>query len=355
MDGGNLLLFKQLDNERRRQLIDVEQLYNAFRLAQEELGHRFAGHMVWKKIRHYEYLYRRHGKVENSLGTRNDRTEAIRLAFDSGKVAAQERVATLRKRLEDMAPVNRALGIARVPRVVARILRRLDERNVLGEQVCVLGTNALFAYEARSGIRFESGLLATADIDLALDARRSLALAARSLPKGLLGLLQEADGTFKLRMKGDYRAINSAGFLVELITPAPKNPMRASTKRHLGPTDSADNDLTAAEIWKLQWVVEAPRFEATVIDDDGLPARIVAVDPRWFAAHKVWLSMRVDREIVKRSRDEEQARAVAAMIGKFFQQFDLTDAALSQLPLDLRASLRKLSSPDLHNQEKMEW
>src|SRR5918995_7065430 len=53
--------------------------------------------------------------------------------------------------------------------------------------------NALYAYEAKAGVRFESGLLATGDMDIGLDTRRSLALAAKAMPRGLLPLLQAVD------------------------------------------------------------------------------------------------------------------------------------------------------------------
>lgn len=63
-------------------------------------------------------------------------------------IDVQQRAEALRQVLQGMARVNRAMALGRVPSLVGRILRRLDEAGVLGEQVCVVGTNALFAYEA---------------------------------------------------------------------------------------------------------------------------------------------------------------------------------------------------------------
>jgi hypothetical protein len=281
------------------------------------------------------------------LGPRGLETEQAREAFDRGKATAQEQEAAVRTRLEKMAPVNRAMGLARVPGIVARILRRLDQAGVLGEQVCVLGTNALYAYEAKAGVRFESGLLATGDMDIGLDTRRSLALAAKAMPRGLLPLLQAVDSSFSVR-RGDFRAVSKSGFLVELITPLPRKSMRQRSPKRLG--GGSEPDLEAAELWKLEWVVEALRFDAVAIDEDGLPCKIVAADPRWFAAHKLWLSKRADREALKKPRDADQGRAVAALLARAFPNLPITDDALSQIPEDLRRALRAAwqdSAPDV--------
>ena len=175
------MFFKELDNETRRRLIDVQQRVEALRAAQGELKRRFAGTMMWKTRSNRKYLYRRNGRVDKSLGPRSPEAEAIHAAFSQGKARVEQRVEGLRTALTGMARVNRAMGLGRVPKLIGRILRRLDRAGVLGERVCVVGTNALFAYEAHAGIRFESELLATDDIDLALDARRNLSLAAKSM------------------------------------------------------------------------------------------------------------------------------------------------------------------------------
>ncbi|WP_376100550.1 GSU2403 family nucleotidyltransferase fold protein [Roseomonas sp. CCTCC AB2023176] len=88
-------------------------------------------------------------------------------------------------------------------------MRRLDAVGVLGRTVCVVGTNALFAYETHAGIRFGADLLATGDVDLALDARRNLALAGRALPEGLLAELRRGTPASSCNTKA--RSARSAG------------------------------------------------------------------------------------------------------------------------------------------------
>lgn len=80
------------------------------------------------------------------------------------------------------------MGLGRVPTTAARILRDLDERDLLGHQLFVVGTNALFAYEARAGVRFAAELIATGDVDLPFDYRRRLSLVGRQVKD--IGLLE---------------------------------------------------------------------------------------------------------------------------------------------------------------------
>ena len=338
------MIFNALSNEVRQRLIDVQQRGEALRAVRIEISRRFTGSMAWKPRSGAEYLYRRNGPIEKSLGVRSTETEAAYNAFVTGKQAAEERRSGLRQALEDMIPVNRAMGLNRVPTIVARILRRLDDAGVLGDQVCVVGTNALFAYEAIAGIRFDSGLLATVDLDIALDARRGLGLAARSMPKGFLQLLREADPSFVPVRAGAFRAVNNAGMMVDLITPEPRDPTRAAapSRRRLGAinAESPQDDLDAVEIPKLEMIVDAPRVATIAIAEDGLPVWLTAADPRWWAAHKLWLSTELSREPIKRQRDQDQALAVASMLAKHWVTNDLSDAALAAIPASLRQDLR---------------
>jgi hypothetical protein len=350
------MYFNELDNESRRRLIDVQQRAAALRDIGRDLNHRFAGYMAWKRRNSQDYLYRRIGRVEKSLGHRSPETEAIHTAFTSGKAALEERFSSLRHALETMARVNRALGLGRIPSLMARILRRLDDARVLGEQVCVVGTNALFAYEAHVGIRFETGILATDDIDLALDSRRNLTLTARAMPDGLLGLLRKVDRSFASLGSDHFRAINNAGIMVDLITPEPRNPMvaRPIRLRRLGGQPSK-TDLLATEVPRLEMIVDAPRFSSIAIAEDGLPVWIAAADPRWWAAHKLWLSSEQTREPIKRRRDGDQAKAVAEMLARTWPNADLSDTALAAIPAPVRQRLRDIVSETTEPDRTPQW
>lgn len=353
------MLFKELDNESRRRLIDTQQRGNALRAAWADQSHRFAGSMAWKDRGGKDYLYRRHGRVEKSLGPRSTETEAIFSAFCQGKALVEQRAEGLRKTLEGMARVNRAMGIGRVPRTVARILRRLDDAGVLGEQVCVVGTNALFAYEAHAGIHFESGLLATDDIDFPLGARRNLSLAAKAMPDGLIGLLRKIDPTFSALADGHFRAVNASGLMVDLITPEPRNRLTVAPtpQRRLGGRLGATTveDLEAVEVPRREMIVDAPRFTAIAVAEDGLPVWMAAADPRWWAAHKLWLAAEATQEPLKRQRDQDQADAVAAMLARAWESIDLSDEALASIPHKMRQDLRDAVARGAETDDKPEW
>jgi hypothetical protein len=180
-----------LSGEQRRQLIDTQQVYEAWRLAEADGRHRFAGSMRWAKRSGSEYLLRKVGKTETSLGLRDADTDAAFDAFVIGRKQNQERLDGLARRLDELAPINVAMGLGRVPVIAARIVRLCDAHGLLGEQLFVLGTNALYAYEAASGTQVQRGILATGDIDLLYDARRQLSLASEDVRSaGLVGLLR---------------------------------------------------------------------------------------------------------------------------------------------------------------------
>ncbi|MBP0574280.1 hypothetical protein J8J27_26620, partial [Mycobacterium tuberculosis] len=88
-------------------------------------------------------------------------TEATHAAFHAGKARLAETQKRLAARLNEMAPVNRALQLGRVPAMTARILRELGASGLLGSALLVVGTNALFCYERLCGVQVGSDLLAT--------------------------------------------------------------------------------------------------------------------------------------------------------------------------------------------------
>ncbi|MFZ5594710.1 MAG: hypothetical protein ACOY4D_10735 [Pseudomonadota bacterium] len=103
--------------------------------------------MRWKVVRGAEYLFRERDRRGNGklLGRRSPETEQILAAFQEGKARSHERLAAIRKQLEEQARLNKALRLARVPRVVGRILRELDACDLLGT-FTVLGTQPMYEF-----------------------------------------------------------------------------------------------------------------------------------------------------------------------------------------------------------------
>ena len=210
-------------------------------------------------------------------------TEALLAAFSEGRVAAQERLKLITEKIQEQSRLNKALRLNRVPRVVARVLRELD-RAGLHDSFTVIGTQALYAYEAAGGAHFLLELLASGDVDLLYDARQKMTVVSDKLDgEGLLGLLKKADKTFECVRENGYRAANAGQFMVDLVV-APRG-MQDSEN-----ITFAESDLVATEVPGLQWLLNSPKLDAVAIDEDGWPVPMRVPDPRAFAMHKVWLS-----------------------------------------------------------------
>jgi hypothetical protein len=336
---------KELTAEQRRQLIDTQQVYEAWRAADEEGRRRFAGSMRWAERNGSEYLLRKNGKTETSLGLRSSETEAAYQAFVKGRADNHERLQGLSDRLDNLAPINVAMGLGRVPTIAARIIRRCDEQGLLGEQLLVLGTNAVYAYEAAAGVQVQSGLVATGDIDLLYDARRHLSLAFDGFrASGMVGLLQKVDQSFAPVKPRAFRAANRDGYLVDLIRPEAKDVFK---DRRAAALTNLPDDLEAASIFGLDWLINSPKFEAVAIDERGYPVRMAVIDPRAFALHKAWVSAREDRDPVKAMRDMMQAETTALLADRYLRKsFDSAELhALPQAWRDLAPKLVTAAEP----------
>lgn len=319
--------------EQSRQYIDVQMVHAELLASRAELETRFAGTMLWVTVDRREYLRRRVKGVVKYEGRRSTETEAAKVAFDAGKARAQSRVKELTRRLDEMAPVNRALRLGRVPDIVEKIASKIAKANA-SDTITIVGTNALYAYEAAAAVMLSSGVTTTADIDLLYDARRSLRLITEKLrATGLIGLLKKADASFTRREA--FRAVNDKGYMVDLIEPPSSNVVRQPASR-IG----RNNDLEAAEIDGLQWLINAPKNNHMVVSQHGYPFNLRVPDPRVWSLHKLWLATREDRELRKRERDRLQGLAVIDMIksGRLRPGFDKQDD-LSALPANVRELL----------------
>lgn len=309
-------IIRPMSPEQAREQVNARQILSAYLEARDE-QRSLRGSMVWATP-HGEaaYLVQSYydssgNRKQRSLGLRDERTEGIKAGHDKRKAAVEERVRSLSARLKDRAGVNRALGLGRVPMPAAKVIRRIERAGLLGKGLRVLGTNAIHAYEAAAGAYLDDGLMATGDVDVLMDSRRRLQIAMDEGfdPHNLMEIIRKADRSYT-RSKEPYRAINKVGYMVDLIRPLRDPPW----VEHAASVTGDTNDLQASEIHGLVWHENARPFEATVIDTDGVPLRIVTSDPRDFAVHKLWLSNNDARDPVKRDRDRRQASAVAKLV-----------------------------------------
>ncbi|MCF8507046.1 MAG: nucleotidyltransferase domain-containing protein, partial [Caulobacter sp.] len=327
---------RELDNEQRRQTIDLRQIFEAWEDKRRLAETRFAGSMRWVRRGDGWYLLRKRGRAETSLGPRSAETERTHARFVEGRERIADDLKALEARLARLAPVAAAMGLGRVPKLTARLLRRLADAGLLGTRLHIVGTNALFAYEAAAGVQFDSGLLATGDADLMLDARRRLRLVVEALRvEGVLGVLRRVDKSFAPRGPRDFRAVNRDGFRVDLIRAETRRESVARPRDRIG---ESDEDLQGAPLPGLSWLVGSPKFQAVALDEAGFPVRLHTIDPRAFALHKAWIAGLPGRDPLKRGRDLDQAAAVASVAA---DRLGL-DFAAADLPAALRAAAPRL-------------
>jgi hypothetical protein len=327
------MIYREMTDNQRRVFIDTVQLYDAF-TATLHKNRSYKGGMHWKKAKGREYLFRSHDRYGygKSLGPRSPETEKILADFRQAKQQAKNHLSALQDRLNEQARFCKAAMIQRVPRVVTGILRVLDRYNILGHNVIVIGTNAMYAYEAAAGIFFDAPMMSTKDVDILWDIRRKLTLVMDSDSKsdGLLGIIRKADRSFEAVRSEDFRAVNRDGYMVDLIKPLPKKIMQKERDRIGGP-----GDLKAIEIRNLHWLISSPKFTQIVIGDDGMPAPMIVPDPRAFALHKFWLSNQDDREPIKKKRDRGQAIAVGKLVVEHLPQYRFDASELRMFPLEV--------------------
>ena len=160
-----------LSDNAARQVIDATTVFEAHRRALAE-ARRFEGGMYWKRQGTHEYLVRT-GKDnrQHRIGPRTPENEKVHDDFVQRKQAAEDRLRSLRTALTEAERMNQALKAGRVPSLVVALLRTLDDAQ-LSRHFTVVGTHALYAYEAAASVRIVAGALATQDVDLLWDARK---------------------------------------------------------------------------------------------------------------------------------------------------------------------------------------
>lgn len=286
------------------------------------------GGLYWNTSKGRRYLYeKREGKLR-SLGRETPELLTRKAAHDVRVKELRARLRPLVKRMEVMAPVNRAIGIGRLPTIAAKIVRELDLEGLLGSHLIVAGTNALYAYEAAAGVRIGGDYVATGDADLLWDTKRSLSLSSTGVIRrqGLMNILKRVDSSFVAQ----YGIIitNSVGYMVDLITP----------EDEASPPPQG-NDVDAQPIGGMEWLLSAPRFEQVIVGGDGIPLRIVVPEPRTFALHKLWVSRRDDRNPVKKAKDAAHSRIVINL-AETYLGLPLKTTEMPWLPQELRVLIK---------------
>jgi hypothetical protein len=303
-----------------RQYINARQTFASLRAAETE-AKNFRGSMLWREVKGHSYLIRTSVRAtQTSLGPKTDESEAIYNKFMAGKAAIEERRTGLVKALDMNQRMNKALFVGRVDDKIIDILNGLRNAG-LDDNFTVVGTNALYAYEAAAGVRIESGHLATNDLDLLWDNRRKLSVAVPdALAGGMIGLLRRVDKTFALRQDQLYTAVNADGYEVDIL-----RRMGQGSENEPAQLTKVEDDFWAVKARNADWLLSAPKFREVVVGSSGRMAEMITVDPRAFALFKLWMAGQKDRDPQKRLRDANQARVVVDIINQHLPQLSFDD------------------------------
>lgn len=254
--------------------------------------------------------------AETSLGPRTPENEAIFERFTQRKRESAERVSGLKAALEQHQRLNRALRVGRVDPLVVALLGRLASTQ-LSPHFRVVGTHALYAYEAAAGVRLDSDTLATRDIDPLWDTRKRILFSTQlaKVDSSMLGVLKKVDSTFRIRQSQKYTAVNKDGFEVDIIRRE-----RAGDDPHPIKLSDEDEDFWVVQARRANVLLDSPGFSAVIVATNGTMARMNTVHPATFVAFKRWMANQTGREALKRRRDALQADTVQTLLDKYLPQ-----------------------------------
>jgi hypothetical protein len=315
-----------IGDDARRQYIDARSAFVAWEDARRAAA-EVRGGMYWKREGQTDYLIRTSTtNAQRSLGPRSTETEAMYNSFRARKTSAERREADLAAVLERHQRMNRALFVGRAPKILVDILNTLSNAG-LAEHFTVVGTHALYAYEAAAGVRISSAdALATKDVDLLWDTRKRLQFLTQMKKLSLstvVGLLQKVDPTFKIRPDQKQTAVNAAAYEVDVIrreianTDDP-NPLRITPDP--GGDDDDDDDFWAVQARRAGDLLSGEKFSSVIVASTGHMARMDTISPVLFCDFKRWMATQGDREPMKRSRDVLQANLMDQMIDEYLPQ-----------------------------------
>ena len=303
-----------------RQYIDAVSVFEALEEAQAEAA-QVRGGMYWHAgpaaSPDAKYLVRTTpAGAETSLGPRIPENIAIYDRFTQRKRESAERLSGLKAALDQHQRLNRALRVGRVDPLVVSLLARLASTQ-LSPHFRVVGTHALYAYEAIAGVRLGADTLATRDIDLLWDTRKRIEFTTQlaRVSSSMLGVLKKVDSSFRIRQSQKYTAVNKDGFEVDIIRLE-----RAGDDPHPIKLSSDDEDFWVVQARRANVLLDAPGFSAVVVATNGSMARMNTVHPATFITFKRWLASQPEREALKRRRDSLQADAVQALIDQYLPQ-----------------------------------
>ena len=303
--------FIELDEDAQRQYIDARAVFNAWEDASRAAA-EVRGGMYWQTKHGKDYLIRTSASnSQKSLGPRSPEKEEIYRRFIERKDLAERRVVDLKEELVKQQKFNKVLRVGRAPNLLVGILNELYKSG-LADYFTVVGTHALYAYEAEAGLRIlGKAALATRDVDLLWDIQKRISFVTQmqNLDTSFLNLLKKIDSSFRRLDDHRHTARNNKGFEVDLI-----RRLRKDGDPHPVQITDDEDDFYVVEAESAESLQGASQFQTIIVSTSGQMARMRTVTPVVFAKTKRWLSELDTRETVKRQRDKLQAEIVEKLI-----------------------------------------
>jgi hypothetical protein len=319
--------FYEYSDLQRKQKLNSKMLYESYLEVLHLYNLQFRYKMLWQKHKDgYELLAKENLKTgkREYLGRRSAETEKIAESFRHSKIQIKERLKNLKEKLKRDEKLNKLEGITRAPKELVALFQKINELG-LDDKLIVIGTNTLYAYEAKAGIMIEEEHLATHDIDILnrKDKGVSFMFTELSQTSNALELLQSIDKSFYQSSKVPYRFINKDGVWIELIIPA------NGTVDSITEKESFFSDVTPLAMEGMQWIENARLFKETIIGTNGKSANITTIHPLEYAIYKNWLGQREDRDFLKHTRDIEQSKLVTNIMLEYMPNIDIDKEILN--------------------------
>lgn len=198
------------------------------------------------------------------------------------------------------------LGLPTVGSDTAAVLRQAARQGFLGDPLLVIGPEALIAYGLAAGSRIGQAFPAGAPLEL-LDGPEDADTAAFDV------LMTVCGGPYRASRGRAGPVRNPAGHEVRLHRPDP-----------------------GTEPEGAKWLLGGRTVARDAVSVEGIPAPIVAPDPRTFALRKLWLARRTGRDPADRERDAGDGAALLEALAAGMPGFPLHEGFAGTLPGPLR-------------------
>lgn len=278
--------------------------------------------MYWKKSKTYDYLIKKnriYGKIlEKNLGTRDSKTEKIYSDFMRYKKQLEKDLKEQYSHLKQNIKYNKSIKLGRVPNELVDIYKKINQY-ALDDKLVLIGTNALYAYEAQSGVYIDEQHLATDDIDILAKANKVSVMPMEVFgEKTMIEIIKEIDKSFEINPKVPYQFVNKNNTILEIINPT----FRDMIKKH--ENGGFLDEIISLDMNGMGWIENSQPFESLVVGLNGEVAKVVTINPVDFAVYKNWLGQKSDRSPIKRSRDILQSKIATELVLKYMTHIDIS-------------------------------